>query len=127
MVAKKAMAAWRAGLLSIICIGETESQRTSGSALSVCSNQIAGSVTEDWTFDYVVIGRGGVFGFDEKYVPVPWNAFKMAKGALLLVLDSSKANMDSAPQMKEKMFAADVNFGRDNEKADDYWKTHASQ
>jgi sporulation protein YlmC with PRC-barrel domain len=77
--------------------------------------------------DYVVIGRGGVFGFEEKYVPVPWSAFKMAKGALLLVLDASKANMDSAPQMKEKMFAADVNFGRDNEKADDYWKTHASQ
>jgi len=49
MVAKKAKAAWRAGLLSIICIGETESQRTSGSALSVCSEQIAGSVPADWS------------------------------------------------------------------------------
>src|ERR1700754_439829 len=36
MVAAKARAAWRAGLLAIICIGETEAQRENGHALSVC-------------------------------------------------------------------------------------------
>ena len=44
MVAAKAKAAWRAGLLAIICIGETESQRKDGKALGVCGDQIAGSV-----------------------------------------------------------------------------------
>jgi triosephosphate isomerase (TIM) len=49
MVAAKAKAAWRAGILAIICIGETESQRLDGKALSVCSDQIAGSVPEGMT------------------------------------------------------------------------------
>jgi triosephosphate isomerase len=46
MVAGKAKAAWRAGILAIICIGETELQRREGKALSVCSDQIAGSVPD---------------------------------------------------------------------------------
>ena len=44
MVAAKANAARRAGLLAIICIGETDVQRAEGKALSVCGDQIAGSV-----------------------------------------------------------------------------------
>ncbi len=46
MVAAKANAARRAGLLAIICIGETDAQRKDGKALSVCGDQIAGSVPE---------------------------------------------------------------------------------
>lgn len=46
VVAAKAEAARRAGLLAIICIGETNSQRLAGKALSVCADQIAGSVPE---------------------------------------------------------------------------------
>ncbi len=44
MVAAKASAAKRAGLLAIICIGETQSQRKDDTALSVCADQIAGRV-----------------------------------------------------------------------------------
>jgi len=46
MVAAKAKAAWLAGLLTIICIGETQAQRRAGQALSVCAAQIAGSVPD---------------------------------------------------------------------------------
>ena len=46
IVAAKAKAAWRAGLKVIICIGETDAQRRDGAALSLCGNQIAGSVPE---------------------------------------------------------------------------------
>ena len=49
MVAAKASAAWRAGLHVILCIGETQSQRGDGKALSVCGDQIAGSLPEGAT------------------------------------------------------------------------------
>jgi triosephosphate isomerase len=49
MVAAKAKAAWRADLLAIICVGETASQRRDGRTLSVCGDQISGSVPEGMT------------------------------------------------------------------------------
>ena len=42
-------AAWRAGLLAIICIGETEAERDAGKAPQVCHDQIAGSVPDGAT------------------------------------------------------------------------------
>jgi triosephosphate isomerase len=48
-VAAKARAAWRAGLVAIICIGETEAQRMNGEALDVVASQIAGSVPQGAT------------------------------------------------------------------------------
>ncbi len=43
-VQAKAVAAWRAGLVAIICIGETRAEREAGATLDVLSRQIAGSV-----------------------------------------------------------------------------------
>jgi triosephosphate isomerase len=45
-VAAKARAAWRAGLVAIICIGETEAQRDQGDALSVCASQLRESLPD---------------------------------------------------------------------------------
>jgi triosephosphate isomerase len=42
----KALAAWRAGLTAIICVGETRGQRDAGETLAVLSRQIAASVPE---------------------------------------------------------------------------------
>jgi triosephosphate isomerase len=47
MVAAKANAARRAGLLAIIAVGETDQQRKEGGALSAVGAQIAGSVPQD--------------------------------------------------------------------------------
>lgn len=46
-VAAKAEAAWRAGLVAIICIGETKAERQAGETLAVLSRQIAGSVPKE--------------------------------------------------------------------------------
>jgi triosephosphate isomerase len=45
-VCAKARAAWRAGLLAIICIGETRDERTGGKTLDVVSRQLAGSIPD---------------------------------------------------------------------------------
>jgi len=48
-VAAKARAAWRAGLLAIICVGESEDDRDAGHALDLVGGQIAHSVPEGAT------------------------------------------------------------------------------
>jgi triosephosphate isomerase len=56
IVAAKAKAASRAGLLAIVCVGETRSQRLAGTALSACGGQIAASVPEDMISSAIAIG-----------------------------------------------------------------------
>jgi triosephosphate isomerase len=43
-VNRKALAAWRAGLSAIICVGETETERDAGRAHEIVASQLRGSV-----------------------------------------------------------------------------------
>ncbi len=45
----KAEAAWRAGLIAIVCIGETREQRDAGKTLDVCGTQLKGSLPDGST------------------------------------------------------------------------------
>jgi triosephosphate isomerase len=55
LVRQKAEAAWRAGLLAIVCIGETQNERDAGQALDVVGRQLAGSVPDKATAANLVV------------------------------------------------------------------------
>ncbi|MFL6836836.1 MAG: triose-phosphate isomerase [Bradyrhizobium sp.] len=46
LVRQKAEAAWRAGLIAIVCIGETRAQRDAGQTLDICGGQLKGSLPD---------------------------------------------------------------------------------
>ena len=73
LVRQKAEAAWRAGLVAIVCIGETRAQRDAGQTLDICGGQLKGSLPDGATAANLVvayepvwaIGTGKVCEADE--------------------------------------------------------------
>lgn len=69
LVARKAEAAWRAGLLAIICIGETETERREGKALDVISAQLSASVPSGATAGNTVVAYEPVWAIGTGLTP----------------------------------------------------------
>jgi len=69
IVAAKAAAAWRAGLVAIICIGETLAEREAGKTLDVLSRQVAGSVPESATAANTVVAYEPVWAIGSGLTP----------------------------------------------------------
>ncbi len=65
----KAQAAWRAGLLAIICVGETEFERKAGDALKIVGAQLAGSIPNGANGENTVIAYEPVWAIGTGLVP----------------------------------------------------------
>ena len=65
----KAAAAWRAGLVAIVCIGETRAEREAGATLDVLSRQIAGSVPVSVTAANTVLAYEPVWAIGTGLTP----------------------------------------------------------
>ena len=59
MVRAKALAARRAGLLAIVCVGETRAERDAGKTHTVVRTQLDGSLPEDLRISSSLMSRSG--------------------------------------------------------------------
>ena len=69
IVRAKAEAAYRAGLVAIICVGETEQQRRDGRTLAVVEGQLAGSIPDGATAANTVIAYEPVWAIGTGLTP----------------------------------------------------------
>lgn len=68
-VRAKAQAAHRAGLVAIICVGETRAEREAGTALAVVAEQVRGSLPEEASAETVILAYEPVWAIGTGLVP----------------------------------------------------------
>ncbi|WP_132035218.1 triose-phosphate isomerase [Aquabacter spiritensis] len=69
LVKAKVEAAWRAGLVAIVCVGESEAERRSGAALEVVAAQIRGSVPQGARGDRLIVAYEPIWAIGTGLVP----------------------------------------------------------
>ncbi len=69
LVRQKAEAAWRAGLVAIVCIGETRHQRDQGRTLEICGAQLAESLPDGATAANLVVAYEPVWAIGTGLTP----------------------------------------------------------
>jgi triosephosphate isomerase len=76
-VRAKALAARRAGLLAIVCVGETRTQREGGSTLAVVGAQLDGSLPDGMGAEAVVVAYEPVWAIGSGLTPTPVDIAEM--------------------------------------------------
>jgi triosephosphate isomerase (TIM) len=76
-VRAKALAARRAGLCAIVCVGETRAEREDGRALALVGTQLDGSVPDGATAENLVVAYEPVWAIGSGLTPTPSDVAEM--------------------------------------------------
>ena len=68
-VRAKTLAAWRAGLVAIVCVGETRAEREAGRATAVVAAQLAGSLPDGADDDNLIVAYEPVWAIGTGLTP----------------------------------------------------------
>jgi triosephosphate isomerase len=132
-VLAKALAAHRAGLTAIVCIGETREQREAGETLAVVRRQLAGSLPDAATAENLIVAYEPVWAIGTGLTPTPQDVAEVhgdireriaarygAKGEAIRILYGGSVKPSNA---RELLSVANVNgalVGGASLKADDF-------
>jgi sporulation protein YlmC with PRC-barrel domain len=75
---------------------------------------------------YLVVARGGIFGIDDEYIPVPWADFRASPNVNVLILNATRDAMTAAPRVDRDQFTVKGRFEQESQKIDAYWTSHVS-
>ncbi len=132
-VKAKALAARRAGLTAILCIGETHAQRKNNETLAVVARQLAGSLPEGAAGSNIVIAYEPVWAIGTGLTPTPDDVAKVhafirqqlrerlgGEGERVRILYGGSVKPENAPQLLKLADVGGALVGGASLKANDF-------